>query len=310
MSVLKKLTNKSSIIKKSIAFVRKGPRAALRWRSGPEDYLSYPPLLANSFPKSGTHLLLQILEVIPNSRFFESFIASMPPVRFKERSPEAHLSRIRAVAPGEVVPTHIFFDERYAEAMKRLNCAHFFIYRDLRDVVVSEAHYLARMARWHRLHPIFARMASDEERIAFSIRGAEDPNFGYDYPNIAERFRRYQGWLGRDDVFPIKFETLVSPDRDATLLRMLAFYNERAAQPVDSQATMQAIIANLDPKMSRTFRKGKAGGWRHAFTPAHAEMMKELAGDLLIELGYETDHNWSCDTDNEEAIFVEKRNIA
>ena len=42
----------------------------------------------------------------------------------------------------------------YAQELKRIACMHYFIYRDLRDVVASEVHYLGRMNRCHALIPI------------------------------------------------------------------------------------------------------------------------------------------------------------
>ncbi len=48
----------------------------------------------------------------------------------------------------------------------------------------------------------------------------------------------------------------------------------------------------IDPHRSPTFRKGKIGGWRESFTDEHKHLFKEIAGDLLIRLGYEADFDW------------------
>jgi hypothetical protein len=41
------------------------------------------------------------------------------------------------------------------------------------------------------------------------------------------------------------------------------------------------------------FRKGVVGDWRnHLKTDEAKDIVKELAGDLLIELGYESDYRW------------------
>jgi len=39
-------------------------------------------------------------------------------------------------------------------------------------------------------------------------------------------------------------------------------------------------------------RKGVAGDWKNHFTPEAARVFDELAGDMLIELGYEQDRQW------------------
>jgi hypothetical protein len=39
-------------------------------------------------------------------------------------------------------------------------------------------------------------------------------------------------------------------------------------------------------------RKGIEGDWKNHFSEAHKQKFKEIAGDLLIELGYERDYRW------------------
>ena len=48
----------------------------------------------------------------------------------------------------------------------------------------------------------------------------------------------------------------------------------------------------IAPKKSGTFRKGQPGNWREHFSEANKAFFKENAGDLLIRLGYEKDHDW------------------
>jgi hypothetical protein len=43
--------------------------------------------------------------------------------------------------------------------------------------------------------------------------------------------------------------------------------------------------------MGRTFRKGLIGGWREEFSSEHEQAAKEVAGPLLVELGYEVSPN-------------------
>jgi hypothetical protein len=41
-----------------------------------------------------------------------------------------------------------------------------------------------------------------------------------------------------------------------------------------------------------TFRKGQIAGWREEFSPEHERAVKEQAGSLLVELGYEASPDW------------------
>jgi hypothetical protein len=40
------------------------------------------------------------------------------------------------------------------------------------------------------------------------------------------------------------------------------------------------------------YRKGVAGDWRNVFTEEDKHVFKEVAGELLIKLGYEKDDSW------------------
>jgi hypothetical protein len=281
-------------------FVRKGAAAALRvprwwrrFRASRDDDRTTPPALANSFPKSGTHLLFQIVDGLPNTTNYGAFLASMTSsFQFRERSPDNVSRFIRRCAPGEVVRGHLFFHPQNASDLADRNFVHFFIYRDPRDVVVSEAHYLREMNRWHRLAPYFRRLPSIEEAIMLSISGFTPPIPGVEYPSIGERFARYAGWLQRDDCLAIRFEDLASESRPAAIRQMAEFYARHCAGGCDVEACVAAMTAGIAPQKSHTFRSGKKAGWQREFSAEHRQKFAAVAGDLLVELGYERDHAW------------------
>jgi hypothetical protein len=282
-------------------FVRKGTAAALRvpryWhglRARAGDFHEAPPVLANSFPKSGTHLLFQIADGLPNSTNYGVFLASMTSsFRFRERSPVNASRFIRGIVPGEIVRGHLFFHPQNAADLREKNVVHYFVYRDPRAVVVSEAHYLREMNRWHRLAPYFRKLPTIEDAIMLSIRGFNPPIAGIEYPNIALRFDRYAGWLHRDDCLALHYEDMASDTRPAVIRRMAEFYASHCSRPVDVDRSIGAMTASVAPQKSHTFRSGKTG-WQQEFTAEHRRVFDELAGDLLIELGYEKDHKWAA----------------
>jgi len=49
-------------------------------------------------------------------------------------------------------------------------------------------------------------------------------------------------------------------------------------------------------KMNSTFDKGYIGRWREEFDEKAVYLMKKYHNDILIELGYETDENWTTST--------------
>jgi hypothetical protein len=247
--------------------------------------------LANSFPKSGTHLLVQVLEAFPGIRNFDSFIASVPPIRFRERRPAVIRRRLELVAPRELVSAHLFFEPAVNDQVARRGIVHYFIFRDPRDVAVSEAFYLTYMNRWHRLHRFFRALPSDEARIWTAIVGIPATAAPYEYPDIGKRFDRYAGWLTRPEVCLVRYEELMSDQREAVIRRMAERY--ATCVPIDVEAAVAASVGMIQPAKSRTFRVGGTGGWRRHFTNGHLEAMKTVAGKLLVALGYEPDTNWS-----------------
>lgn len=291
----------STSLSNSNGFVRKGARALLavpKWiqakRSTLEQLSAKPPVLANSFPKSGTHLLVQIVEGLPERVNYGAFLASTTSsFQFRERTFESTCRFLRGFVPGEIIRGHLYYEPLYAEELARRHAVNYFIYRDLRDVVVSEAHYLRDMNRWHRLHPYFRKLSSIEEAIALSITGFDPPIPGIDYPNIAARFARYEGWLHRNDCLAIRFEDLVSERQSEVIHQIAEFYSRYTDTPFNLAEAVNRMTLLVAPQKSHTFRSGKKAGWQKEFTPAHCQQFTELAGDLLVRLGYEQNLDWA-----------------
>jgi hypothetical protein len=63
------LYHRRGLVRKSSAFLLRAPKRWNRLWVRQEDYLAQPPVLSNSFPKSGTHLLDQIVAGLPDRVF-------------------------------------------------------------------------------------------------------------------------------------------------------------------------------------------------------------------------------------------------
>lgn len=61
---------------------------------------------------------------------------------------------------------------------------------------------------------------------------------------------------------------------------------------MDKLQLLKLMKQNINPKTSWTFRKGKIGGWQEEFTEINKRNFKKVAGDFLIDLGYEKSNNW------------------
>jgi hypothetical protein len=58
------------------------------------------------------------------------------------------------------------------------------------------------------------------------------------------------------------------------------------------EAIIAAMQASADAGTSPTFRQSKIGAWREEFDATTKKVFKAVAGDLLIEMGYEAGDDW------------------
>ncbi len=141
----------------------------------------------------------------------------------------------------------------------------------------------------HVHHEYYASLPDFNTRLNVSILGR--PDAGVEFPDIAARFAPYLGWLDRPEVLSIHFEDLIN-DRAAALTRIMDHMLARAPLPALRQEILDALEGSINPKRSPTFRSGKTGEWKKHFTPEHKKIFKDVAGELLIRLGYEKDTDW------------------
>jgi len=58
------------------------------------------------------------------------------------------------------------------------------------------------------------------------------------------------------------------------------------------QLILDSLESSINPTKSPTFRSGKTGEWKKHFTDEHKKIFKDVAGDLLVKLGYEENNGW------------------
>jgi sulfotransferase 6B1 len=253
----------------------------------------WPILLGISFPKSGTHLLDQILlgfnRVAPFSRRLHSFYAEYEGEGGHKRTPQQALTWLDSLRPCDVASAHLFARPDVITRVTSPAFIPYFIFRDPRDVVISHVFYVTEMEMRHVHHEYYASLPDFNSRLKVSILG--QPNAKVEFPDIAARFSPYLGWLDQASVMKIHFEDLID-DRSATLNRILDRFLTRVPLHAPRGLILEALESSIDPPRSPTFRSGKIGEWKKHFTDELKEVFKDTAGDLLVRLGYEKDNNW------------------
>ncbi len=269
-------------------------RKAAGFRHSQEALAAAPILFGNSFPKSGTHLLAQVLAAFPKIGL--AVDRGMGPILSfargtgRRRSSTEILAGLNRLGPGDICFGHLVADPEIIQAWCRAGVAHFFVLRDPRDAILSHAYYIGDKAVHNVHHKYYRGLASLDERLEVSILGRSD--FPGEFPDIRTRFGWYLDWLDCQEVFPVRFEALIN-DREAALGGMLDFAVRHGfSLGLSRSRAVEVLSAAIDPGRSYTFRSGKTGEWEQHFTEKHKALFKEKAGDLLIRLGYEKDLDW------------------
>ncbi len=254
-----------------------------------------PVLFANSFPKSGTHLLTQVLQGFP--QFSPTVDSGLPAIvtfqgdTGRPRSAGEIVDDLQRLLPGDIAYGHLHALPEVVAFLSRPGMAAYFILRDPRDVVISHVHYVTEMEPNHIHHRHYTQeLHTFDERLRTSILGIPDP--AIPFPDIRQRFLPYLGWLAHPEVLTLRYEDFLA-DRPAALGQVYDHAVQRGLPArSDRDEAIRLLEASIDPQRSPTFRSGKAGGWRKQFSPENKQLFKEVAGDLLIQLGYERDHGW------------------
>jgi hypothetical protein len=270
-------------------------RMGLRIQYPGVDFSKVPILFANSFPKSGTHLLTQIMEGFCS--LGPATVSGLPAIvmfdgptgrEFSNFQIQRQLDYLKA---GDICYGHLHALPPIVDRLDGPDYATIFILRDPRDVVISHVHYVTDMEPDHVHHSYYKNtLTTFEDRLQTSILGL--PHAANPFPDIRQRFEPYVGWLTSKDVLSIRYEHLVE-DREEWLREIVRFVASRGF-PIHAteEDSVQKLIARIDPLKSPTFRRGKTGGWKGAFSPEIKKLFKDVTGDLLIQLGYEKNANW------------------
>lgn len=266
-------------------------QAARRWGNALH---RAPILFGNSFPKSGTHLLTQILEGC--AAIGPAVVSGLPAVVMydgftgRERTTAEILADLQRFKPGDMGYGHLHADPQILETLCAPRFAAFFILRDPRDVVVSHVHYVTEIEPRHAHHAYYQKLPNFNARLMTSITGI--PDVSAPFPPVGERFAPFVGFLQCAEILTLRYEDFLT-ERRATLEKIVAHLRYRNFPiAVDNRRAVDILEAAINPQKSPTFHSGKAGGWRTKFTPEHTRIFKQLAGDVLIALGYEKDDRW------------------
>lgn len=236
--------------------------------------ITYPPLILISIPKCGTHLMGKLLGILTDQTH------RTPGINVITGSEQVVEATLKLHKQGKFSHIHFNFSPKGIRLYKEFGIKPFFIYRDPRDQIIA---WILSENRDSRL--------SIEDRIFDAIN--PDKEYFWGYYGINNLYTNITPWATAPSVCAVKFEDLVGPAGGGSTEKQYAAI-QRAAQHLGitpSSAVIALIATELFGK-STTFREGKIGAWKQHFTQEHKDFFKKHAGQILIDLGYETDFNW------------------
>ena len=269
----------------------KTAQAILRWKRF--SFHEAPPIFGNSKPKSGSHLLLQILNGFTQIMPYR-YVDADPIRTIKKdggrRTEGDILADLMRVPNGVISWGYVDATKENASFLTSAGRVNYFIYRDPRDMLVSQVFFATDMHEEHGMHEYYNSLPDVASRLKVAITGIDRD--GLYMVDVKKRYESVFKWLELKNVMCIRFEELID-NRDVTLNAMLDEVEKTGYKiPTPRGKALSMLVDAIQPKKSHTFRSGKTGGWREHFTEEHKNLFKDVAGDLLVQLGYEKDNDW------------------
>lgn len=241
-------------------------------------------VLVNGTPRTGTTWVTSLIASIPGYQKAGNF--------------RGNIENYHDSSPGDVIHGHDVATEELQAILRQKGVMVVTTLRDPRDQCISRMFHVRRDTShsWHKrlgdLNEVDALLECIEGRNSF--------------PSVSQLMKISTTWLeGGYDVQIIRYEGLkANPVRE---FRKIADY---LRIPLSDRLIKQIVRRNRFERLSvggkfwRTgraegnenanshFRKGIVGDWQNHFQDMHKERFKAAAGQLLIDLGYETDLNW------------------
>ena len=275
-------------------------------------------VVATSLPKSGTHLLVRLLELLEFQERKPSLMASL--VRITERNPIRRIlkksrlwhsnrdgdaglmvdldepeNRVRRQWLCRVlhaVPDHSFLKAHlpYSVEMESLLLSFgfkiLFIIRDPRDVAVSYCNYVSKNAR-HPLYGHFRMLPDYPSRIRAVLNGCATPH-GFIFSPLDHQLRNVLGWWRSKRTLNVRFEDLIGPNgggneavQRQTVLRICEHLDVSTTSIYLGHVAEQVFYCK-----ARTFHKGAIGSWKEYLDKEMLDTFEQHVGHLMGELGY------------------------
>jgi sulfotransferase 6B1 len=246
-------------------------------------------IFITSIPKSGTHLLTKLMARIMGEELIDLHKASLMlnlPLNHHD-IPFENVPKVFELSSYKCCWYHTPFSQNNLDLALRNKIKIVFIYRDPRDQVISWIKFIFREK--YQQAALLEKLTFDEILMKCICEDVWTL-----IPDTLDGFyRHFLPWAACPNVYTTTFEKLVG--------------SKGGGSDEDQSAEIHAIANHIGVDLSSldlqnigkdlfggtwTFSEGQIGTWKRYFNDDHKKAFKKYAGQLLIDLNYETDHNW------------------
>jgi len=230
-----------------------------------------------SIPGSGTHLIMKLLNLLGMNEFF-CYNSDKKEYDFSILPEEGDYAFAAHASPCE---------KHYNQIKRGI-----FITRDPRDIVISTYFNARKIGEYPHLN----HLPKDEWLMAF-IKGYPGEYQGKKgiYQGINWLFKHQINWRTRPGIYFTRYENFMEEDSMRKEIINIANHLEIQLTEEKLDYCMKNLLGS-NPLYPERFRKGIVGDWKNHFKKEHRIAIDEEIDNLLIEEGYEKDHNWVNET--------------
>jgi hypothetical protein len=180
------------------------------------------------------------------------------------------------------------------------------VIRDGRDVAVSMIHHMWNYSKdagaFYDLEPEDLEKRDAYRRNPASAEGLFTEKrlngIARSWATRVGKAVEYGPALLGDNYAEVRYEDLLEKPEEE-IGRLLRFLGADASEETVKRCVEMGSFERWSEGRERGredsfsfYRRGVAGDWRHVFTEEDRRVFKQAAGDLLVKLGYENDHDW------------------
>lgn len=246
-------------------------------------------VLVNSWPKAGTHLLLELVRQILGDG------AWMQDRDVKSPGGDAGFllgvdERCDAHGSGFAVKGHFPWSPSIEAGLRDRGFRVCLIVRDLRDVACSTLRWLRDLSPDWPASRTLLQLPTDGQRLMRIIEGLTnehpfDRDSGIDWSlPLPTRYARLTEWATRLDPRAIvRYEDLLGASGEPAQRAVIENVCATLGVHADAGTTSRLAGAVFNPR-AVTFHTGSSGGWEREFTDEHRRRFVEVGGDAVNAL--------------------------